>query len=122
MIWSNELSFMLFPTSGRVYILENTQGNLQSRMRGSNSETRGRFCDGLGSNIVVQYSVGPIITLHGRITEKEYIDRLDTQVLPMIQTFPNNAVFQDDSAPFTKLELFSHSLKSIKVNFNIFPG
>jgi hypothetical protein len=24
--------------------------------------------------------------------------------------------------PFTQLELFSHGLKSMKVNFNIFPG
>jgi hypothetical protein len=24
--------------------------------------------------------------------------------------------------PFTKLELFSHGLKNMKVNFNIFPG
>jgi hypothetical protein len=51
----------------------------------------GRFCDGLGSNIVVQYSAGPIITLHGRITAREYLDRLSNQVHPMIQTlFPNN--------------------------------
>jgi hypothetical protein len=43
----------------------------------------------------------------------------------MIQMlFPNNnAVFQDDSAPIHAAEtLFSHSLKSMKVNFNIFPG
>jgi hypothetical protein len=33
--------------------LENTQGNLQSGMPGSNSETHGRFCVGLGSNTVV---------------------------------------------------------------------
>jgi hypothetical protein len=69
-------------------------------MPDSNSETQGRFCDGLGSNIVVQYSAGPIITLHGQITAEEYVDRLGNQVHPMIQTFPNNdAVFQDDSAP-----------------------
>jgi hypothetical protein len=58
--------------------------------------------DGLGSNIVVQYSVGPIITRHGRITARKYVDvdRLGNQVHPMIQTlFPNNdAVFQDDNA------------------------
>jgi hypothetical protein len=65
-IWPDESSFTLFPTSGRLYLrLENTQGSLQSEMPVSNSETRGRFCDGLGSDIVVQYSVGPIITLHG---------------------------------------------------------
>jgi hypothetical protein len=58
-------------------------------------------CDDLGSNIVVQYSAGPVITLHGRITAREYVDRLGNQVHPMIQTlFPNNdAVFQDDSLP-----------------------
>jgi hypothetical protein len=70
-------------------------------MPGSTSEKRGRFCDDLGSNIVVQYSVGPIITLHDRITAREYVDRLGNQVHPMMQTlFPNNdAVFKDDSAP-----------------------
>jgi hypothetical protein len=69
-------------------------------MPASKCETRGRFCDGLGSNIVVLYSVGPSITLHGRITAREYVDRLGNQVHPMIQTlFPNiEAVFQDDSA------------------------
>jgi hypothetical protein len=47
------------------------------------------------------YSVGPIITLHGRITAREYVDRFGNRVHPMIQgLFPNNdAVFQDDSAP-----------------------
>jgi hypothetical protein len=55
----------------------------------------------LGSRIVVQHSVGQIITLYGRITAREYLDRLGTQVHPMIQTlFPNkDAVFQEDSAP-----------------------
>jgi hypothetical protein len=73
---------------------------IQSRIAGSNSETWGRFCDGLVSN-TVQYSVGPIITLHGRITAREYVHRLDNQVHPMIQTlFPNNdAVFHDNNAP-----------------------
>jgi hypothetical protein len=70
-------------------------------MAGSKFKTRDRFCDGLRSNIVVKYSVGPIITFHGRITAREYVDRRGNQVHPMIQTlFPNNdAVFQDDSAP-----------------------
>jgi hypothetical protein len=41
------------------------------------------------------YSVGPIITLHGQITARDYVGRLDNQVQLMIQTlFPNNdAVF-----------------------------
>jgi hypothetical protein len=40
------------------------------------SETEGWFFDGLGSNKVVQYSVGHIIILHDRITAREYVDRL----------------------------------------------
>jgi hypothetical protein len=80
--------------------LENIQGTLQSGKPYSNSETRGRLCDGLGSNIVVQYSVCPIITLHGRITAMEYVERLGNQVHSMIQTLRiSDAVFQDGSAP-----------------------
>jgi hypothetical protein len=50
---------------------------------------------------MVQYSVGPIITLCGLITAREYVDELDNQVCPMIQMLflNNSALFQDDSAP-----------------------
>jgi hypothetical protein len=112
---------MLFPTSGRACVWRTPK-------EAHNPEcivpTRGRFCDGFGGNIVVQYSVGLTITLHDRITAREYVDRLCNQVHPMIQTLrPNsNAVFQDDNALFTYLKLFTHGLKSMKVNFNIFPG
>jgi hypothetical protein len=44
----------------------------------------GRFYDGFGSNMVVQYCVGLIITFDGRITVREYVDRLGNQVQPMI--------------------------------------
>jgi hypothetical protein len=49
----------------------------------------------------VQYSVGPIVTLHVLITAREYVDRLGNQMHPMIQTLlPNNdAVFLGDRAP-----------------------
>jgi hypothetical protein len=53
-------------------------------MPSSNIETRGRFCHGLGSNIVEQYSAGPIITLHGQITVREYTERLANQLHPVI--------------------------------------
>jgi hypothetical protein len=60
---------------------------------------------------------------NGRITAREYMNRLDNQVQPMIQMLflNSNAVLQHDNAPFTQLELFSHGLKSTKVNFNILP-
>jgi hypothetical protein len=64
--------------------------SLQSGMPSSNNETRGKFRDCLGSNIVVEYSIIPIITIRGQITAREYVDRLSNQVHPMIQTlFPS---------------------------------
>jgi hypothetical protein len=47
------------------------------------------------------YSVGPIISLRGRNIATEYVDSLDHQMHPMIQTlFPNNdEVFQGNSNP-----------------------
>jgi hypothetical protein len=70
-------------------------------MPGFSSKTRERSYDSSGSNIVVQYSVSPITTLHGRITARKYVDRLGNQVQPMIQTLflNNDAIFHDDSAP-----------------------
>jgi hypothetical protein len=69
-------------------------------MPGSNSETWGISCDGLGSNIMVQYSLGLIITLGDQITAREYVDRLGNQVFSMIRMlFPNyGASFQDGNA------------------------
>jgi hypothetical protein len=71
------------------------------------------------------YYVGPIITLHGRISALKYVDTSDNQVHPMIQTsLPNNETqfSKTTMPPFLQLELFSHGLKSMKVNFSIFPG
>jgi hypothetical protein len=70
-------------------------------MPGSNCETQGRFCDGLGNNIVVQHSIGLIITIHDQITAREYVDRLGNQVHPVIQKLllNNFAVVQDGNAP-----------------------
>jgi hypothetical protein len=52
----------------------------------------------LNRNIVVQYSAGPIITLHGQITANDYVVRLGNHVHSMIQTlFPNkDSLFQED--------------------------
>jgi hypothetical protein len=45
------------------------------------------------------YSVGPSITLHGRITAREYVGKLGNQVHPMIQILflNNDTIFQDNS-------------------------
>jgi hypothetical protein len=50
--------------------------------------------------MVEYYSVVRIINLHGRITGREYVDRLGIQLHPMIQSLflNNNTLFQEDSA------------------------
>jgi hypothetical protein len=70
-------------------------------MPGTNSETRGRFCDGLGNDVIIQHDIDPNINLLGRISMREYVGRLGNQVHPTIQTlFPNNdTVLQDGNAP-----------------------
>ena len=46
------------------------------------------------------YSAGPIIILNGRITASDYMGILVNQLLPLVQTFPNNdAIFQGDNSP-----------------------
>jgi hypothetical protein len=59
---------------------------------------------GYVSAAISWYSVGPIITLHDRITAREYVNRLGNQVHPMLQTlYPKkDAVFQDDNVPIHK--------------------
>jgi hypothetical protein len=80
--------------------LENIKGRLQSRTPGSNSKAWGMFYDGLGSSVMVLYSVGPSITLNGRITARCAWTCWFNQLHPMIQMLflKNDAVFQDDSS------------------------
>jgi hypothetical protein len=59
----------------------------------------------LDSNIVVQYFVGPIITLHGQITAREYVGKLDNKVHPMIQR-----LFLNDAPIYTAVTVQSHHI------------
>jgi hypothetical protein len=70
----------------------------------------------LGSNIVVQYSVGPITALHGRITARDYVYNLGNQMNTIIQTFPNkDTVFQDENAPI-------HTARTVQSPFEEHEG
>jgi hypothetical protein len=96
-LWSDESSFTLFPTSGRVYVWRTPKEVY-------NPECLVPTVKHVGGSVMVWaeilwHSIGLITTLHGRITAKGYVGRLGNQVNPMIQTlFPNNdAVSQDDN-------------------------
>jgi hypothetical protein len=59
---------------------------------------------------ISRYSVGPIVTLHGRSTKSEYVDRLRNEVHATLQAlFPNiGADSPDHKAPSTRLQLLSY--------------
>jgi hypothetical protein len=95
-IWSDESSFTLFPTSGRVY-------SWRTPKEAYNQEClvpTVNHGDGFGNVwvAILWYFVCSIITVYVRITAREYVEKLGNQVHPMIQTlFPNNVlVFQDN--------------------------
>ena len=84
------------------------------------------------------YSSGPIITLIGRITTRDYVDILGKPVHPMVQMLLcNNAIFQEDNLrtrtlslflthththTHTESEVFSLSLRSINMHLNSLLG
>jgi hypothetical protein len=77
---SDEPPFALFPASGRVYVWRAPKEAYSPQCLVPTVKHSGRSCDGLNNNIVVQDSVGPIITLHGQIDVREYVDKMGSQV------------------------------------------
>jgi hypothetical protein len=59
------------PYIRKVYVWGTPKGAYNPECLVPTAKHGGRFCDHLGSNIVVQYSVSPIITLHDRITARQ---------------------------------------------------
>jgi hypothetical protein len=112
-IWLDESSFTLFPVSGRAYVW-------RTHKEAYNSEYLVPTLKHEEGSVVVKveikwYPVGRIITLHGRITTREYVDRLGNQAHPMIQTLSlnNDVVFKTTVPPVTQLKLLSHGLTSM---------
>jgi hypothetical protein len=99
-IWSDESSYTLYPTTGRGYVWRTPKEFLIGTVK----HGEGSVMVWAAISIMVQHSVGPIITLHIRISAREYVNRLSNQVHPMIQTlFPNNhEVLQDNRIPIHK--------------------
>jgi hypothetical protein len=88
---------------------------------GSNSEIRGRFCDGLGSNIVVHYSVGPLISFMAELLQGGTWTGWVIRCIPWSKRYFRTTMhfFKTTVPLFTQVELFSHGFKSLNVKFNI---
>jgi len=105
-IWSDEMPFALFPTSGRT------------PKEACNPQCLVPTVKRAGGSVIIWaaiswYSAGPLISVNGRNTASDYVDSLGSQVHPVVQMllYPNNeAAFQDDSSPM-------HTSRSVQFRF-----
>jgi hypothetical protein len=115
-IWSDESSFMFFPTSGRVYVCRmpkeaySPECQVPTVKYGGGSVTTW--------TAISWYSACPIITLSGQITARDYV------VHPIIQCFSLTMMqfFKITICPYTQPVVFSVGYRSMKMHFIIFPG
>jgi hypothetical protein len=63
MMWSDESSFMLFPTSGRVHVCRTPNEAYNPECLVPTAKNGGNFV--MVCAVMSWYFVGPIITLHG---------------------------------------------------------
>jgi hypothetical protein len=108
------------PYTRKILRLENTQGSLQSGNSGStvrHGEVLWWFMKQYHGRIFC-------LSLHGRITAREYVNRWLTRCIPWSRRyFRTTMQFSNTTMPpVTQLELFSYGLKSMEVNFIIFLG
>jgi hypothetical protein len=123
-IWSDESSFTLFLTSGRVHIWRTPK-------KAYNSECLVPRVKHEGGSVMVLAAISwysiPLIPLLPCMSEFLQGSMWTGWVISCIPWsrcyFRKTLQFSKMTMPpFTQLELFSHSLKSMKVNFSIFPG
>ena len=98
-IFSDESSFTLFPTSGRVYVWRQPKEAYDPTCILPTVKHGGGSVMIWGA--ISWKSAGPMISLHGRINSRDYLRILSDQVHPMVrELFPDgDAFFQDDNAP-----------------------
>jgi hypothetical protein len=116
-MWPDESSFTLFLALWGVYIWRRPREIYNLKCLAPTVKHEGSM---MVWTAISWYRVGAIITFHGLITAREYVNRF-SQMHPIIQTlFQNNdAGFQGNSVPI-------HTAGTVclvmKVNLSIFPG
>jgi hypothetical protein len=121
-IWTDGSSFALFPTSGRIYVWRTPNGAY-------NPEYLVPTVKHGGGSVMVwaQYRCILLVPLLPFMAELLQGSTLTVWVIRYIlwprRYFRTMMHFSKTTmSPLTQLELFSHGLKSVKTNFNIFSG
>ena len=111
-----------FPTSGRVWVWRAPKESYDIKWLVLTVK------HGSGSVMILAaiswYSAGPIINLRSRIAASDYVDILGNQTHPLIPTFFPNMMhfFKMSIRPCIQPEVCSLGLRSMKIQFNSFPG
>uniref|UniRef100_A0A2L2Y8P5 Transposable element Tcb1 transposase n=1 Tax=Parasteatoda tepidariorum TaxID=114398 RepID=A0A2L2Y8P5_PARTP len=98
-IWSDESSFTLFETIGRVYVWRSPKEAFDPKCLLPTVKHGGGSIMVWGA--ISWRGLGPLVRLHGRIKSNDYLSVLSDHVHPFVQTvFPGERpIFQDDNAP-----------------------
>jgi hypothetical protein len=124
MIWSDESSFMLFLTSGRVYLQRTPKEAYKLECLVPTAKQRGdcviiwaavSWC-----NLLLVPLSHVIDGLLWGSTWKGWVIRYLSWSSRYFWTTMQFSKLT--MPPFTQQEIFSHGLKNMKMNFNIFPG
>jgi hypothetical protein len=93
-------------------------------MPGSKSEIRGKFCNDLGSSIVVQFLLFPLLPFMTELLQGSMWTGRVISCFPWSRRYFRTMMqfSKMTMSPFTHLEQYSHDSKSMKVNLNIFAG
>ncbi|MBJ5627078.1 hypothetical protein JGG67_22925 [Salmonella enterica subsp. enterica serovar Derby] len=121
-LFSDESTFTLFPTTGRVYVW-------RTPAEAYNPDCLLPGVKHGGGSIMVWamiswFAAGPIITLHGRINSGDYVTILADHVHSMGRPCFRLGIapFKMITPRFTEVELFNNGLRNIRMKLHTFPG
>jgi hypothetical protein len=123
-IWSDELSFTLFSTSGGVYVWRTPK-------EAYNPNCLVPTVKQGGGSVIVRATISwyiillvPLLPFMAKLPQGSMWTGWVIRCIPWSRCYFKTMMqlSKMTKPPFTQLELFSHGFKSMKVNFNIFPS
>ncbi|GFW35508.1 transposable element Tcb1 transposase [Trichonephila clavipes] len=114
-IWSDESTFTLFQTTGRVYVWRTPKEAFAPECIVPSVKPGGGSLMVWGGAISWR-GLGPLVTLHGKVKAAHYVNILGDQVHPFVQTsFPGECpLYQDDKIPIHTAKIVQEWLQSMR--------